>query len=307
MAPRVLYIGLGNIGRGMSKNLVEKGNLDQPLLLYNRSSQRSIELQAQLGTHRTEIVNTVAEGIAKADVVFLCLSNDTAVDVVVTEILQSRIEGKLIIDCSTVHPDTSNKIGQALEIAGADFVASPVFGPPPMAEAGKLVTAPAGPERAVKRALPYFKGVTTRDVIDMSGEKYGTSTLLKLMGSSFIGNMVEQVAESLVLAEKTGLGTSYLHQWISLIFGHPYSGYSERMVSGNYYQYDYPPVPVDVARKDLAHILALSKASGAEMPNIGIVAGHIDEVKRLAGEKGDLAGIYGILRVRAGLDFENQK
>ncbi len=140
----------------MSKNLAEKANLSQPLLLFNRSAQRSIDLQAKLGADKTDVIESVADGVSKADVIFMCLSDDAAVDLMVAEIVQNDVKGKLIIDCTTVHPDTSDKTGRTIEAAGADFVAAPVFGPPPMAEAGKLVIAAAGPKAAVLRVSIYL-------------------------------------------------------------------------------------------------------------------------------------------------------
>ncbi len=98
--------------------------------------------------------------------------------------------------------------------AGADFVAAPVFGAPAMADAGLLIGVLTGPAAAVARAKPYFKGVTSRTDIDMSGEPYRKSSMLKIIGNTFVLNMVEQLSEGHVLAEKTGLGTQHLHPCI---------------------------------------------------------------------------------------------
>lgn len=75
-----------------------------------------------------------------------------------------------------------------------------------------------------------------RAVVDLSGQEPGAASLLKLIGNVFIVNMIETVAETHVLAEKTGLSTANLQKAIGILFGGPYLIYSERMASGDYYK-----------------------------------------------------------------------
>lgn len=60
--------------------------------------------------------------------------------------------------------------------------------------------------------------------------------------------MVEVLSEGHTLAEKTGLGTSNLHNFISAMFPGPYTAYSQRMLDGDYYQREEPLFHVDLAR-----------------------------------------------------------
>ncbi len=62
----------------MSKNIVEKAKLDKPLMLYNRSTQRSVDLSSRLPAGQTEVIETLEDGVAKADIIFTCLANDAA-------------------------------------------------------------------------------------------------------------------------------------------------------------------------------------------------------------------------------------
>ncbi len=291
----------------MCKNLVEKGNLEQPLLLFNRTKQRSIELSEQLPAGKTEVVDSIAAGVAKADIIFIILSKDDVVEAAVDEILKSNdVTGKLVVECSTIHPSTTSRLAQAITDRGAEFVAAPVFGAPAMADAGQLVGVLAGLKTSVQKARPYFKGVMARSEIDMSDEPYEKALQLKLIGNTFIVNMVEQISEGHVLAEKSGLGTKYLHQWIEGMFPGPYAAYSNRMLSGDYYQREYPLFAVDLARKDARHAMSLAEASGTRMRNVETADAHLAQVKEHAGERGDIAGIYGAVRKEAGLKFENE-
>jgi len=289
----------------MCKNLVEKGNLTQPLLLHNRSRQRAVELSQKLPSGKTEVVDTVKDGVSRADVVFICLANDAAVRDTIATALQTDVQGKLFIDCSTIHPDSTAQVAMEVLAQGAEFVAAPVFGAPAMADAGQLVGVLAGPKSSIEKAQPYFKGVTSRAEILMPDAPVQNSTLLKVIGNTFVLNMVEQLAEGHVLAEKTGLGTAHLHQLMELLFPGPYAGYSTRMLGGDYYRREEPLFAVDLARKDAGHALNLAKSAGVRLHNVETGDAHLARVKEHAGEKGDIAGIYGAVRLEAGLTFEN--
>lgn len=75
-----------------------------------------------------------------------------------------------------------------------------------MADSGQLVCVLAGPASAVQRVKPYCKGVMGRAEIDYSDQPQGKATLLKIIGNTFILNMVETLSEGHVLADKSGLG-----------------------------------------------------------------------------------------------------
>jgi 3-hydroxyisobutyrate dehydrogenase-like beta-hydroxyacid dehydrogenase len=289
----------------MCKCIVEKANLDSPLMIHNRTTQRAVDLSQKLGTDKTKVIQTLTDGASKADIIFMCLSKDDVVESTITQILTTDIKGKLIIDCSTIHPDTTTRISERILSASGEFVAAPVFGAPPMAEAGLLVGVLAGPASSVQKAQPYFKGVMSRADILMADEPVSKATTLKIIGNTFVLNLVEQLAEGHVLAEKTGLGTGHLHSLMENLFPGIYAGYSGRMVSGDYYRRDEPLFDVDLARKDAAHAMSLAKAAGTRVLNVETADRHLQKVQEHAGKKGDLPGIYGAVREEAGLKFEN--
>ena len=107
-----------------------------------------------------------------------------------------------------------------------------------MAENGQLVCVLAGPAHAVRDVIPYCKGVMGRANIDYSDQPQGKATLLKVIGNTFILNMVETLSEGHTLAEKSGLGNDNLHQFIETMFPGPYTAYSGRLMSGDYYKRD---------------------------------------------------------------------
>lgn len=105
-----------------------------------------------------------------------------------------------------------------------------------MADNGQLVCVLAGPASSVEKVKPYCKGVMGRANIDYSDQPQGRATLLKIIGNTFILNMVETLSEGHTLADKSGLGTENLHQFIETMFPGPYTAYSGRLMSGDYHK-----------------------------------------------------------------------
>ncbi|PGH27949.1 hypothetical protein AJ80_00203 [Polytolypa hystricis UAMH7299] len=294
----------------MVKNLVSKAPLTSPVLLYNRTQSRATTLAQTLGPTSATVAPTLSAAITPSSIIFLCLGDDAAVEQTLdTAITTTSLAGKLFVDCSTVHPDMTRKVERLLESHGASFVACPVFGAPAMADAGKLICVLAGKKEAVARVKPYCANVMGRANLDLSetSSDPGRATMLKVLGNTIIFSMVEAVAEGMVVAEKSGLGTDALHSFLELMFPGPYVGYSGRMISGDYFTLEEPLFAVDLARKDVRHAIDMAGQVGARMKGTELVDEHLKEVKKEKGEKGDIAAIYGVVRKEAGMKFENKE
>lgn len=126
------------------------------------------------------------------------ISDDSVLDSIVSEMLAcGSLTGKIIVDTSTVHPDSSVRASKKLTEAGAVFAAgtshpgspsapkltdqAPVFGASPVAEAGQLLFVVAGPTAATEAIAPYLKGVMGREVISL-GEDVSKASLMKTSG-----------------------------------------------------------------------------------------------------------------------------
>jgi 3-hydroxyisobutyrate dehydrogenase-like beta-hydroxyacid dehydrogenase len=287
----------------MCKNLVEKGKLEKPLIVYNRTTKRAEDLSSKIG-HST-VATSIADAVSKADIVFFCLGDDAAVLEIVETILQSDVKGKLLVDCSTIHPDSTTKENDLITKAGASFVAMPVFGAPAMADAGQLVCVLAGPADAVEKVKPFTKGVMGRADIDYSDQPPSKATLLKIIGNTFIASMISTISEGQTLAEKSGLGADQLHLFIETMFPGPHAAYSTRMKSGDYYKREEPLFAVDLALKDMRHAQKIANDNGMQLRNAMYAEELLNGVKDHMGARGDIAGMVGAKRKESGLEFEN--
>ena len=107
----------------MCVNLVKKGNLSFPLILYNRTKDRADQLANRLGN--CNVAESLAEAVAGADIIFSCLTDDKAVLDVFVKILREDVKGKLFVNCSTTQPDTSNMLAEMIEAKEAGLVTMP--------------------------------------------------------------------------------------------------------------------------------------------------------------------------------------
>ncbi|KAJ6015901.1 NAD(P)-binding protein [Penicillium herquei] len=304
MSSTVAWLGLGNMGRGMAKNLAAKGEMNSPLIVHNRTATRAHQFHAE--NPNTVVVESLADAVAKADIIFTCLGDDTAITETINSIITSGpVKGKLFVDCSTIHPDSTTAIAQQFQDAGAEFVASPVFGAPAMAAAGQVICVLAGPRESVDKVKPFTTGVIAKSFMDFSDQPHAKASQLKILGNTFVLRMVESIAEGHVVAEKCGLGTDALHQFFEAVFPGPYVAYSGRMRSGDYHTRSEPLFGIDLARKDARHAMDLASKAGTTMKGVEMVDSYMAEVQDHMGERGDVAGIYGAVRQGAGLKFEN--
>ncbi|KAL4807393.1 hypothetical protein BDV18DRAFT_151993 [Aspergillus unguis] len=311
----VAWIGLGNIGRGMSRNIALKGPQKSPLVLYNRTASKANSFASSITSEKPNAavaVSSLPAAVKDASITFICVGDDPALDSIINTIVSDNsitLKDKIIVDCSTVHPDTSRRVHKTLTSHGATFIACPVFGAPNAADAGQMVVVPAGSPEAITRIQPFLEGVTSKAVLDLgpdSAKDVGRASLMKVLGNTFILNTVETLAEGMVAAEKSGLGTDAYQQWVNTMFPGPFAKYADRMAGGDYFKREEPLFAVDLARKDLRHAANLAGAAGMELPSVKVTDGYLKVVKEEKGEKGDIAGVYGAIRKGAGLPYENQ-
>lgn len=109
--------------KGMCKNLVEKGDLDKPLIIFNRTKKRATDLNAKLPSGKSTIASNLEDAVSKADIIFTCLGDDAAIKDTIANAVKGDVKGKLFVDCSTVHPDTTNMLAKMIQSHGAELVA----------------------------------------------------------------------------------------------------------------------------------------------------------------------------------------
>ncbi|KAF6833536.1 6-phosphogluconate dehydrogenase family protein [Colletotrichum musicola] len=297
------------MGIGMALNLQSHlaANGLPPLRYSNRTLSRGDALREVGGLPERDFETL----LLKSTVVFTMISNDQVLESLVSKALgtwsETLLEGKIWVDTSTVHPNTAKRCSERLAQVGAIFVSSPVFGASPMAAAGKLIFAMAGPTATVEKLRPYIIDVMGKTIIDM-GEDVRKSSLLKISGNIFVIGLQELTAEAQVFAEKTGLGTRQMEQFIGDMYGPVLESYSKRMTSGAYAPPPGTPpgFAVALAAKDAGHAVRIAQEHGTRVPTIEKALERMEEARGYAGDSLDSSSVYGAARLEAGLPFWNE-
>lgn len=196
--PRIAYLGLGIMGRGMVGNLLAAG---YPVTVWNRTAGPVAEFAARGAT----VAASPREAVADADVIMYCLSNDAAVEAVVfggDGVLAGVRPGQVALDMSTVYPSLSEREAAAYRAAGAEFLDAPVFGSKGEAAAGGLWIVVGGEREAFERVRPILE-VLSETTHYMGGT--GKGTAMKLVGNLVVAAQLEALGEAMVLASKAGL------------------------------------------------------------------------------------------------------
>lgn len=198
MSKKIAYLGMGIMGRGMAANLIEAGH---DVTVWNRTAEKAqpvVEKGAKLA-------GTPAEAVQGAEIVMYCLSDDAAVeDLVFGEgrLIDAVQSGQIVVDMSTVHPDTSAREAAAFQEKGARFLDAPVFGSKGEAAAGGLWIVVGGDRELYEEVKPVLEPLSETTHY-MGGTGKGAS--MKLVGNLVVASQIEALGEALILATKAGL------------------------------------------------------------------------------------------------------
>lgn len=195
---KIGFVGLGTMGKPMAINLIKKG---YPLTVFNRTKSKADALASQ----GANVASSPAELAQQSDVVFTNVSDDQALlDVMFGEagILEGIRPGLVVIDCSTVSPETSRKISAALSSHMAEFLDAPVTGSKPAAEQGTLVFMVGGEEKVFREQADLFKALGSKAVY--MGPS-GSGSYAKLAHNLMVGINAVGFMEGMTMAAKAGL------------------------------------------------------------------------------------------------------
>jgi 3-hydroxyisobutyrate dehydrogenase-like beta-hydroxyacid dehydrogenase len=259
MEKKIGFIGLGNMGMPMAKNLIEAG---YHLQVYNRTLSKADDL----GHKGVTKCKTPADAGKDADIVITMLSED--------EILQEAVLGKegflkdfakggLHISMSTISPDTAKLLAEKHKEAGSHYLAAPVFGRPEAAAAKKLWICTSGSRASKETAKPLLEALG-QGIFDF-GEEAGGANVVKIAGNFMIMASLEIMAEAFTLAEKNGLDRLKVAEFFgSTIFNAPiYQNYGKLIAKK---QYEPVGFKAKLGYKDARLAFKLSQQSETPMP-----------------------------------------
>jgi 3-hydroxyisobutyrate dehydrogenase-like beta-hydroxyacid dehydrogenase len=213
--PPVAFLGLGKMGLAMAANLLRAG---YPLAVWNRSAEKAAPLLAAGAT----FAESPAAAARAADIVISSLADDASLRAVVAGpdgVLAGLRPGGVHVGASTVSPGLSDELAEAHTAAGGSYLAGPVVGRVPAAEAAQLVTFVAGAPDAIEAARAVITTYAPRLVV--VGERQGQAAVAKLIANFLGASGMDLIGQSLAWAEKSGLPPALAPMMLAGFFANP--------------------------------------------------------------------------------------
>jgi 3-hydroxyisobutyrate dehydrogenase len=195
------FVGLGAMGSPMAGHLKRAG------LLVGVSNRTAAKARAFAQEHAVAAPDSLAALAALCNVVVLCVSADADVLGAVREIAAAAKPGMIVVDHSTVSPETAKQAHALMRAAGGDFVDAPVSGGVEGARNGKLSVMAGGDAATLERVRPVLDAYAAR-VGHMGPVGAGQST--KAVNQVLVAGIAQGVCEGLALGEALGLNPDVL-------------------------------------------------------------------------------------------------
>jgi 3-hydroxyisobutyrate dehydrogenase len=195
---RIGWIGLGNMGTPMARNLLKAGF---PLTVYNRTASRAAPFVASGAT----LVTHPGELWGRSDIIITMVADDAALKSIYAEsggLLEGAIPGKIVIDMSTVSPATTRELAGLLAEKGVEYLDAPVSGSVKPAEEGQLVIMVGGKRPVYEAVLPVFERLGKKSFL--LGDQ-GAGNSAKLAINLLLAFNVQGLAESVLFAQENGI------------------------------------------------------------------------------------------------------
>ena len=186
--------GTGRMGTAFARRLIETGH---EVTVWNRTPERTVQA-ADAGAG----IAADLAALASCDVILISLTNADAVDAVVDGLVAAGINGRLVVDMSTILPDESRAVAARIAAVGGDFVDCPVGGTVAPALKGQLLGMAGGTDAAFARAKPILEQLCRR--VEHLGPA-GSGAQMKLAINLPLAIYWQTLAEAMTLLQGTGI------------------------------------------------------------------------------------------------------
>ena len=290
---KVGWIGLGNMGQPMARNLLKAGH---ELVVYNRTRSRADSLKVEGASMATSPAQAAA-----APVLITMVADDPALEDLVFgagKVLENLARGATHISMSTISVSLSRRMAEAHAKAGQIYVSAPVFGRPEVAATAKLFIVACGPGEAVRACQPLFDAIGQRTFV--LGEDAPVANVIKLTGNFLIASTLESFGEAFALVRKYGVNPhQFLDFLTSSMFTSPIHKTYGTLIADDKYQ----PVgfKVPLGYKDVRLVLAAAEAASVPMPLASLLRDHFIILMAQGKQNADWATIARLAADHAGL------
>jgi 3-hydroxyisobutyrate dehydrogenase-like beta-hydroxyacid dehydrogenase len=287
----VSVVGVGAMGAPIARNLLEAGF---EVAVFNRDRSRLAPL-VERGAVELGDVDEAFE----AGVVFSVLGDDAAVREVFLDsgVLDRAPSGAVHVNLATISPELARDAAATHAAAGVGYVAAPMFGGVPVAEAAKLNIVTAGEEAAVERVRPLAEAISAG--LWPVGAVPELANVVKIAGNLLIASAIQSMSEAVSLAERSGIDATWLVELFTSTItpGPVYTNYGNAIAASRYEPAGFTTLlgrkDVDLARAQAAH-------TGLRLPVADLLSGLLTEAVEAGRGQQDWASLAAMQRERDG-------
>lgn len=204
---KIAFIGLGNMGAPMARNLVKAGH-------------QVTGFDPIVAPEGIVVAQSAAEAVRGAEMAITMLPNGPILRAVADEVIPAMPTGALFLDCSTVDVTTARAVAEQARAADHPALDAPVSGGIGGAEAGTLTFMVGGPDEAFATALPLFNVMGKKAV---HCGPAGNGQAAKICNNMILGATMIATCEAFALADKLGLSRQSMFDVVSTSSGYSWS------------------------------------------------------------------------------------
>ena len=295
---KVGFIGLGNMGSAMCRNLLKAGH---ELIVYNRTRSHADAMQKEGAT----VADSPSEAAAGVDALITMLSDDRAVEAMILGAKgasETLAPGAVHISMSTISVDFSRRLAKSHQEKKQHYVAAPVFGRPEAAANGKLFIVSAGPSDQIEKCRPLFSAMGQK-IFTVSDDP-PAANLIKISGNFLITTVIESLAETFALMRKSGVDPQKFLEVIteSLFTAPVYKTYGSMIAAQKFEPVGFK---MPLGFKDNRLVLAAAEEVSVPMPIASLVHDRFVAALAQGLENADWSAIAQIAYESAGLQKES--
>jgi 3-hydroxyisobutyrate dehydrogenase len=280
---RIAFIGLGNMGGPMAANLLKAGHHLRVFDLVPTAVDAAVALGAMASA-------SAVEAVADAEVVISMLPASRHVDALYrgeAGLLAAIPAGALVVDCSTIAPETAKQVARAAAERGLAMLDAPVSGGTAGAAAGTLTFIVGGDAAALERAGPLLASMG-KNIFHVGAN--GAGQVAKLCNNMALGVIMAVTGEALALGAAHGLDPAVLSQMMAVSTGrswatevcNPWPGVLPGAPASRGYTGGFG---TDLMLKDLGLVTEAAVGVGASIP-LGELARNLYALNSKAGRGG---------------------
>jgi 2-hydroxy-3-oxopropionate reductase len=287
---KIGFIGLGIMGSPMAGHLVAAGHTVTGFDL----SEPALAKLAEAGGQRA---GSVGDAIAGAEVVITMLPQDEHVEAVTTEVIAAGGDGLLLIDMSTIRPETSKNVAESAARKGIRVLDAPVSGGETGAKNAALSIMVGGTAEDFAEALPILESLG-KTIVHVG--PHGAGQVVKAANQLVVGGTYALVAEAIVLLEAAGVDAKAGMDVLAggLAASRILDLKRDSMIARNFQ----PGFRIDLHHKDMGIVQAAARQADVSLPMAGLTAQLIAAARAMGHGSLDHSALLKVVETLSGRD-----